>query len=1377
VEPGHRPEEALTAPDRAGGSRLRLRTAAASMVLVGLAFIQNPGLLVPDTKFDLAVRPLEFLARALHLWDTDGAFGQLQNQAYGYLWPMGPFFVLGDAVGLPDWVVQRLWIAVVMVVAFVGAVLVARALEIRSDLACLVAGFAYALSPRMISTLGPISIEAWPGALAPWVLLPLVVGADRGSPRRMAMLSGLAVAMVGGVNAAATFAVLPLGIVWLLTRRAGPRRRSLMVWWPVFTLLGTLWWLVPLFLMGAYSPPFLDFIETSSVTTFPTTPFDALRGTSAWVPYLDPTWQGGNELLTTGYMALNSGLLLLLGLTGIMRRDHPHRQFLVLSLLVGLLLVTWGHDGSTSGWFSSVLRGQLDEALAPLRNVHKYDPIIRLPMVIGVGLLLDRGLAELRARRATDPARDAPGLAGFLDRATPGALVGLALVGLVGSTIPATAADLTTTKPVFGTPGYWQDTAAWLEENTDGGVALLAPGTGFATYLWGEPRDEPMQWLAGSRWAVRNAIPLAPPGNIRMLDAFEQRMAQGRGSTGLATYLRRAGVQYVVVRNDLAPSSDVPDPVLVHQALADSPGLDLVETFGPEVGGGPSITRDERRLVVDGGWQSRWRAIEVFEVEDSAPAASASRLPVVVGGPEDLLDLADAGVLEDEPTRLAVDADPDVAPDGPLVLTDGMLDRERFFGRVHDAYSAVRTPGDVPRSGNPVADYTLGDGGPRWRTTAALLGARTVSASSSLSDANTAGGARPADLPYAAVDGDDATSWVSRETTTGAAPWWRVGFDEPQALSTIDVTVAEDAGRERVRVVTETGRSDVVLVEAGATESVTLPAGLTRWLRVEAAGGGSRRMTLAEVSWPGRDVTRRLVLPKVPDAWGAPDVVLLRALRDARTGCAEVEESVRCQEKRTVDAEEPTGFDRVVTLPADRSYDAQLVALPRAGGDLLAALQEDQAVNVTGSSTSVPDLRASGIAAFDGDLGTTWTPQGVDTRPQLNLNWLGRRTLRAISIRTESGAPARRPRSVRLVWPGGSRTVELDRGRARLRPAIRSDRISVRVLSAENAVDIDRDGNRGELPVGIGEIRLRGLGYRPLALSAAERAWRCGSGPTFAVDGVPERSRLVASPADLFAMRPIVAEPCRASRPVALRAGQNVVSARAGDLSVPSRLVLGSGGGSLPAPAAGLVFDGTERTVRPVPGGGYLTVRENTNRGWVAEQDGRALSGTVVDGWQQGWVTDGSRDPVDVRFAPDRAYRIGLAVGAGTLLLLLLLALIPRRRWRGSDLAPVAAAHVPSPVVLGLGAAAAGLIAGWPGLGCFALAVAVGSVRAVRESEAFPWLASGLLVVASGAYFVRPWGSVGGWAGAWAWPHYLVVAAVSVAVVLAADLRPRSLRR
>ncbi len=69
--------------------------------------VQSPGLLVSDTKFDLAVAPAGFLTRSIHLWDPLGAFGQLQNQAYGYLWPMGPFFLLGSVLDVPGWVIQR----------------------------------------------------------------------------------------------------------------------------------------------------------------------------------------------------------------------------------------------------------------------------------------------------------------------------------------------------------------------------------------------------------------------------------------------------------------------------------------------------------------------------------------------------------------------------------------------------------------------------------------------------------------------------------------------------------------------------------------------------------------------------------------------------------------------------------------------------------------------------------------------------------------------------------------------------------------------------------------------------------------------------------------------------------------------------------------------------------------------------------------------------------------------------------------------------------------------------------------------------------------------------------------------------------------------
>ena len=85
----------------------------------------------------------------------------------------------------------------------------------------IVAGFAYALSPRILTLIGPISVEAWPSALAPWVLVPLVLGARGGSTRRAALLSALAVAATGGVNAAATFAVIPLAVAVAADPRAG----------------------------------------------------------------------------------------------------------------------------------------------------------------------------------------------------------------------------------------------------------------------------------------------------------------------------------------------------------------------------------------------------------------------------------------------------------------------------------------------------------------------------------------------------------------------------------------------------------------------------------------------------------------------------------------------------------------------------------------------------------------------------------------------------------------------------------------------------------------------------------------------------------------------------------------------------------------------------------------------------------------------------------------------------------------------------------------------------------------------------------------------------------------------------------------------------
>lgn len=130
---------------------------------------------LPDTKLDLTANPLRFLARATNLWNSDLPFGQAQNQAYGYLFPHGTFFVIGHLLGVPGWVTQRLWWAVLLTVGFWGLLRVAEALGVGGPSSRVVGAVAFALSPRVLTTLGSISSETLPKMLAPWVLLPTIL--------------------------------------------------------------------------------------------------------------------------------------------------------------------------------------------------------------------------------------------------------------------------------------------------------------------------------------------------------------------------------------------------------------------------------------------------------------------------------------------------------------------------------------------------------------------------------------------------------------------------------------------------------------------------------------------------------------------------------------------------------------------------------------------------------------------------------------------------------------------------------------------------------------------------------------------------------------------------------------------------------------------------------------------------------------------------------------------------------------------------------------------------------------------------------------------------------------------------------------------------
>src|SRR5712672_501699 len=113
----------------------RIRTNAVPVLLAALAFtlgiLQRPGWSSSDTKIDLHTEPVRFLGEIASLWTPSSGLGGVESAQYaGYLFPMGPFFALGHLLGVSDWVVDRLWLGLLLAVGAWGMVRLAERLEV-----------------------------------------------------------------------------------------------------------------------------------------------------------------------------------------------------------------------------------------------------------------------------------------------------------------------------------------------------------------------------------------------------------------------------------------------------------------------------------------------------------------------------------------------------------------------------------------------------------------------------------------------------------------------------------------------------------------------------------------------------------------------------------------------------------------------------------------------------------------------------------------------------------------------------------------------------------------------------------------------------------------------------------------------------------------------------------------------------------------------------------------------------------------------------------------------------------------------------------------------------------------------------------------------
>jgi arabinofuranan 3-O-arabinosyltransferase len=1352
------PEGTLTSP---------LRGAGYAAVLTALAFIQGSGLMVADTKFDLLTAPGRFLARGLQLWDPNAAFGQVPDQSYGYAWPMGPFFALGHLARMPPWMIQRLWWALLLCLAFFGMLRLLERLALGSELTRLVAALVFVLTPRMTTLVGVVSVEVWPMALAPWVLLPLVRGSQKGSVRRAAATSALVVGCCGGVNAVAVAAVLPLGVVWLLTREPGPRRWRLLGWWTFFTVLATAWWSGPLLLLGRYAPPFLDYIENATITTLPTDLTRSLLGISDWVAYFGgPDFGSGLHVVGTPYLLVDAALVAALGLLGLCLPGNPHRRFLVWGLLTGLMLVGFGYTRDLPGFFAGDRLTSLDFALAPFRNVHKFDVVLRIPLALGLAHALSE-LPELIRRLGSV-------LTLRIFRAAVGAAVFALLTPWLYGVIPASDG-------VQAVPGYWKSAATYLAAHDDGSVALELPAAPFGVYTWGNSHDDILQGLATSPWAVRNVVPLAQPGNVVFLDAVTRAVESGQPQPRLASYLAANGVGTLVVRNDLDRIlTGAPDPAYVKAVLSATPGLTLVKSFGPLVAAaayGYVENADRTRIVQNNGISDLAQSIDVYQVRDPQPATLAPVGEVLVGDPSSPLD-SGLGEVAPVPPLLAADASGPTAGVTGQVLTDDLKRREMNFPAVRWNESSTLAAGEPFRLSGKEQSHRLVADDARWDTTASWTGVVSgVEASTSQAYADAVPPLVIGAHPGAVFDDDPDTAWLSARDADPKQQWWQADFTHSRTVSRVGVSVAAGSVPLRSLVISGGGQSRTVPAPApggDASYAVGLPS--TSSLRISPVYAGpllTGSVGLSEVHIDNLRPQRYLDLP-APVSGAPVDVVSLSRDPD-RFPCVEVESAFPCDPALREPGEDGDMLARRLTLPERTRFTVAATASLRRTDGVWATLLAHTGVRVVVPHQGEGDPAQGTGALADGDPSTTWV--ATSAHPQVRLRLAHVTDLSSLSLDLQPGAAASLPR--RLVVRSGHRhqVIDLDtQGQARL-PHWRVRHLRLRVESTYPA--FTPDGQRfTELGPGISELRINGRSLTRNVFRTLDVP--CGQGPKLAIGGSIFDTSISANTRSLLRGAEVPLHVCAlpgvtpyvvldgsttvlAPPSDALRVDSITLRRRGADLGADQPATVNRNGGGLPTSV-----DVPARRATSV-----LSLAQNVNPGWQATLDGKVLAPQRVDGWQQGWVVPaGAAARIDLRFAPTRLFD-GLLVLGALLALVCLVAATPLRlgRTRARDLPPLVAARARWLDGL-LVVAAAGFLTGWAGPGI----LAAGGLVAWRFRSFDGWgYAAGLALLV--AVLGLTWDPVKSqaWALYWAQGWAMVaVAAVSVALVRPALGRGRA---
>lgn len=991
-----------TARALAAGLRRHGVLLVAAVVAYVPIVLSSPGVVGADTKTYLYLDPERVLRNAASLWDSDVSLGTVTHQNIGYLWPMGPFYWVFEALGSPDWFAQRIWLGTLLFAAGAGVRFLLRTLD-WSGPGMLVAVLAYELSPYLLDYSARISAVLLPWAGLPWMLALTIRAARTGSWRHPACFALVALT-VGSVNATSLLLVGLAPVAWLVHARVVERSISTRAGLTaalrigVLTLGVSLWWIAGLVLQGGYSLPVTRYTETYETIADASTAPEVFRGLGYWFFYGNDKfgqWIEPSVEYTQGVWLLFVGFgLVVLALLGSGLVRWRHRSFFVLLIVLGGLIAVGSHPFDAPSPLGALFKDftTTDAGLA-LRSTPRA-----LPMLVLATSVLLASLVNALHGRWPSFAR----VFGVL------VLIGVVLNNPAMWRVRMIEEHLQRDEAL---PEYWLDAIEALDAADRDGRVWEVPGSDFASYRWGNTVDPITPGLLDRGYVARELVPFGSPPSADLLTAFDRRLQEDSlDPDTVAPIARLLSVDDLVHRADLTfERFRTPRPGPTAALLDQTPGIVADQAFGPvgaNVAGPEQTMLDEIHLAIDPDLRDP-AAVETYVVDGALdivrtkPVAGAL---VLVGDGAGLVDAAGAGLVDpdraiwfgadlaaDEQLRADVLAEP-----GTIVVTDTNKRRARRWGTLRENLGHTEQAGEEPLVEDPTDNRLalfpgLADAGVDPDD------AMTVSVQEAPFSLRASAYGNPVtytndDRPALAIDGDPDTAWVVAAFAEARGEWLEFAYDEPVRLPSITLLQVRDPDANRHVTEVEIRADGEVLARValgpesreGEGQRITLPDHApARRYEIELTDLSlGRQPTYGGVSAVGFAEVRMGDAAPVVEYLRTPTAFTDRVGDDlAAHALAVVLTRERSNPQEPVREDPEAEIRRIVELPGVGAFTIEgaarlSAAVPESEIDALigrSATVDGVGVQSSSSGPLPGDLWSIASFASDGDSGTAWT--------------------------------------------------------------------------------------------------------------------------------------------------------------------------------------------------------------------------------------------------------------------------------------------------------------------------------------------------------------------------------------------------------------------